>query len=384
MLIWIGLGIWQLYQNRHHLSKQLRCFGKDYSWSLLLIPFLLVFLSGSYSDDTTYWLERCRIKLPFLSLPFFFYWLPKISKKERILIFTLFIVVLVLSTLLVIGNYLLHFGELTSNLKQGIPIPTPIHHIRYSLLIGIACLFAFLIYIRNDSPNILPRNLFLYIAIYLFLLIHVFAVRNGIVCLYAAISILWFYNVVILKQPRFRVAIGILLFPIIAYLLVPSLRSRINFMINDLKQVGSEEFVNYSDAERIHSMGIGLELFSQHPIFGTGAGDLKMEMATIHAERYNRSSFLMPHNQFISTFAGTGIIGGLLFILSMVVPYKWKSRYKDPYFSMSYWVLLISFLFENTIETSVGVAIFLFFILVNLRTLTPPLSLAESAGIRPE
>ena len=378
MFIWIGLGIWQMAAHRSGLKTQLRFFIKDLSWSFLLIPFILVFITGSYSDDTTYWLERCRIKLPFLTLPFFFFWLPSITRKERVLIYLLFIVIVALSTLGVLTNYLFHFSEYTKNLNQGIPIPTPIHHIRFSLLIGIACLSSFLIYAKNESPAALPRKIFLYLSIYLFFTIHVLAVRNGIVCLYGTVFVLWAYDVFVLKNRRFRLAIAIFLVPLFAYLALPSMQSRINFMVRDLGQIGTTEFINFSDAERLHSMVIGLEIFSEHPLVGTGAGDLKSEMAAIHAERYNRSSFLMPHNQWISVFAGTGLIGGLLFIAAFLVPYLYQQRFRDPYFTIAYWMLMISFFFENTIETSVGVAIVLFFFLVNLRTLTPELTTSES------
>jgi ABC-type xylose transport system permease subunit len=40
---------------------------------LLIALFLVYLLTGFYSDDTGYWVDRCRMKLPFLALPLGFH-----------------------------------------------------------------------------------------------------------------------------------------------------------------------------------------------------------------------------------------------------------------------------------------------------------------------
>ena len=107
---------------------------------LALLPFIVVslhfflVLSGVFYplSDAGYLLERLRIKVPFLGLPFVFYLLPAFPERYYNLIWTFLLVLLGITSLGIAANYFLHQEQINLMIRQGQPMPMPCNHIRYS------------------------------------------------------------------------------------------------------------------------------------------------------------------------------------------------------------------------------------------------------------
>jgi len=113
-----------------------------------------------------------------------------------------------------------------------------------------------------------------------------------------------------------------------------------------------------------------MEICKKNLWVGTGAGDLKTEVHKIYDERFpDIKSKKMPHNQFLSVSAGSGIIGLAIFILAFFFPLFYKKIKPDALFLSLHLIIFASFITENTIENSVGVAFYVFFLLLGIHFL---------------
>ena len=87
-----------------------------------------------------------------------------------------------------------------------------------------------------------------------------------------------------------------------------------------------------------------MQIGNKNPLFGIGAGDLKQEMRNEFQQKYPEiQKPKMPHNQFISVYAGTGIFGLTLFLFAFFFPLWYKRNYYDVLFSTIHVILFFSF-----------------------------------------
>ena len=82
---------------RKDMVKTLAAVLDRPAWWILTLLFLIVLYGGLYSDDTTYWLSRLRLKIPFLLFPFGFYLFPSLSRHLFYRIHYLLVLVMVSS-----------------------------------------------------------------------------------------------------------------------------------------------------------------------------------------------------------------------------------------------------------------------------------------------
>ena len=339
--------------------------------SLMLFLVLVGFL---YSTDINYGFERLVLKLPFLGLPFAFYCLPRLNKRAYMGLFYFLIVLLFISNIGIGIHYLHHFDAINEGLIYGRPIPTPRNHVRYSLLLNLAIVAgAILLYSRYYFVKSSEKWLILFITLFNFGFLHVLAVRSGLLILY--ISLVLGVLSLIFLQKKFFLGIGlgaiIVLIPIIAYQTIPSFQTKISYATWEYKELLSDRVVSGSDNGRIHSLQVGWALFKAHPLIGVGAGDLRKEVHAKYTQLYpEKSQSLMPHNQFLSVAAGSGMLGLLIFIVAFFYPLLANKNFKDPFFLMLFFTFFLSFMVENTLENSIGIGFFCLFLCMGLSFLT--------------
>jgi hypothetical protein len=86
-------------------------------------------------------------------------------------------------------------------------------------------------------------------------------------------------------------------------------------------------------------------------------------------EHFNKDTFIMPHNQFVSVLAGSGLIGLFLHLMAVMWPVIKNRAYRIEYFASVSIIIFVSLMVENTLETSIGVAFYLYFTLLGLNYL---------------
>lgn len=334
-----------------------------YSFFLLLL--LMPAISGFWSADQGFWLERTRVRLPFLVLPWAFANLPPLAPRHTRVLCDVLVWALVLICIGVGINFWLHYDAIMDGMSRGQPIPVPRHHIRFSLMLatgiiagGWRCM--------SLAPSPYRRVLGLAV-VFLFIFIHVLSVRSGLASLYAALI----FSTLRFAWRSRRWVFGLsavatlILAGWLAFRFIPSLTQRVEYMFWDWGQFRENKGVNYSDAERWVSLKVGWQLWQEHPLLGVGAGDLRNETARLTAENfphYARTPKL-PHNQFLYILAGTGLVGLAFSLLAFLAPMLFGRYRHDPLFLAFQIMVLVSFLVEYTIETSAGVAWYLFYTL---------------------
>jgi O-antigen ligase len=98
-------------------------------------------------------------------------------------------------------------------------------------------------------------------------------------------------------------------------------------------------------------------------LFGVGTGDGKQEMQIMYEKTnsvLNTEWRLGSHNEFLSTWVKTGMVGFLIFMIAFLYPLSQKKNWNFIYISF-FLIAGISFLAENTLETQPGVTFFGFF-----------------------
>lgn len=341
-----------------------------WAWSGVLIVYLL---SGWNSSDSGIWWTRTQEKIPFLVLPWALYTAPAMSDRFYKTLLSLFVGIATLSAVVVGVNFLLEYQEVVEQYLHAKTIETPFSHIRYSLLLVVATISAAWLYgekwyIRWSAE----RYIYGVLAIFLFLFLHVLSVRSGLLAMYAVIGFLVLRTAILHR--RWKQA-GILMLivitvPVLAYLLVPTFHNKVTYTLKDLRLSGTEEGYNFSDSRRIHSYIAAWHIIRTHPVAGVGIGDLQESVNVWYADYLPdmpENLRLMPHNQWLYTAAGAGLVGLCLLLLSLLWPW-WASGvgWHMPFGAIQV-AMWTSFLAEHTLEVQLGVAIFLPLLLLTLR-----------------
>ncbi|GAB5554108.1 MAG: hypothetical protein Sapg2KO_36990 [Saprospiraceae bacterium] len=364
---------------RPGLAQRWQAFIKAPHFYILLAYFFLTFWGIGGLEDTSYWLSRLRIKLPFLILPLAFFFLPRPSNRALDGLLYFLVGLLVLTSLGVLINYLLDFEAINKLIKQGQTLPLPCNHVRFSLLLAFGVLIAMYLYFQKYYWK-WPWEKYLQLgaALFLFAFIHVLSVRSGIVVVYATLFLLVIRY--IFKTGRWLLGAGVLLamaaFPFLAYQTMPSLRAKVDYVKYDLfmYQHGHED-AKLSDSARWISLKIGWDIFKAHPVVGTGVGNFKSAVQNHYEQNYPAISPLerkMPHNQFLSVLGATGVLGFLLFLGVFLLPIFYQENHQHWLLLGFYLIIFLSFMVENTIENAMGVGFFIYYLLHLLLRFTKP------------
>jgi O-antigen ligase len=384
---------------RESLKENFKAYRQYRAWLAVSIPFLIVLVSWGWSGDLDYTLERLRIKLPFLVLPFAFASMPPLRKREVYTILYFLLVIMSIISAYVLVNFIANYDAVMADLGRGGHLPTPSNHIRFSLMLALTILGGIALWVDNFSfkndnhehpgPPIprsrdkfrnpqsrgvgtssLIRNL---LTLFLFAFIHVLSVRSGLVSLYIALLALgaWF----VLVKKRYLLGLvgiaGVVALPMVAYFAVPSFKAKVDYARWDYLQFKQGIGSDYPDSERFASMKVGIDIGREHPLLGIGAGDLEQEVK----RRYETGlagnyKLKMPHNQLVTIFAGTGLVGLAVFMVAFFFPLFYRKNWRNPLFLALHAVIFSSFFVENTIENNFGVSLYLFFLLVGLNFLS--------------
>ncbi len=381
MICLIAMSVFELDLEKKHslqLNSQLRSnwqtFISNKAYLAVTLFFFLILITGIYSADMKYLLERLRIKLPFLLLPFAFASMSSLKEKEYLSIFYFFLFLLFGSAILVGFGYWQNYETITENLGKGQPIPTPVNHIRFSLMMAFSIIGGIVLYFRNFYWKwAWEKWLILGIVGFLFFFIHVLSVRSGILVLYASLLFLSLRYAFLQKKYFLGAAsvIVLLCIPAIAYNSIEGFKQKVDYTIWDWQQYYYDLPLRSSDASRLISFKVGLEICQKEKWLGVGAGDLRKEVHQIYDQRFPEiKDKKMPHNQFISVCAGMGMIGLAVFMLAFFFPLFYKKIKSDALFITLHLIIFASFFTENTIENSVGVGFYVFFLLLGIHFLS--------------
>jgi len=356
-------------------NKRIRDFIKNRYYLSVTIIFVLFAISGLWSENTEYFLNRMRIKLPFLFLPYAFFAAPRIDKKKMKNLMYFFIGILSFSALWSIILFLMDYEHFIEIYGKGQILPTPIHHIRYSILISFAVLFAVYLALAR-SMHLIQKEKYILTstAILLSIYLHLLAVRSGLLSLYLMGAALFLYLAFQQKYRKWAIALAsaMVLLIIISVVFIPTVRNKIGYMKYSLELFEKNENIrDLSDSRRLGSIYAGISLTKEHPILGVGIGDIMDETNQYLDTHYPELTELelLPHNQYLLSSASLGIPAMIIFILCTMLPVFYMGGHKDLLLPASNLMFFGSFMVEHTIESQIGVAVYIFILLFCMKFL---------------
>lgn len=352
-------------------SKDSITVKRPISVLFFFIVFFQVLFSGINSTDIQGWSHHLILKLPFFILPLAFYLIKPFNMTEVIRIHIWLIFVLFISSLPVLHHYFQNKEELLRLLGMGQAIPTPIEHVKYSMMNAYAAVSGLIIgiYYRNKLPA-WTLCLVWFCTGWGLLYMHILAVRTGLVIAYASILILLALWIIQHFSMKAALLLPILFIGVIWCMIqsIPSLQTKISYMKYDWKMYSNNTGTLYSDSDRMESLKIGWNLFIEHPISGAGIGDLSAEVHKLYKDQQKPELYKLPHSQIIHQMAGSGLIGLTLLLIGFYGPYFMAHIRPTVFLSFLYLNYSLSFLVENSLERSASIAFFLLFALISLQT----------------
>ncbi len=380
MWLFVVAGLWQaaLEARAKHDQKRFSVAGMFFLYferwfrrpELFLLSLLFLFpaLSGLWSEDTAFWWVRTRVRIPFFVLPMAFANVPVLPRRYVQGVIYLLFWVLFFTHAGVLINFALHYDDIMAGLGQGLPVPVPRNHIRFSMMSASAVLLGGWLWADRYFWVHRFERYFLGVAVLLLAVsLHILAVRSGMAVLYAGLLLTVFWLVFREHSRVYGVVAMVLLvaMPVIAWQTVPSFRKRVHYMMYDWTEYRRGAGNLYSDAQRWISLEAGVAVWRKHPLLGAGFGDLPAEIKAYLEARHPlyAEQFKLPHNQFVYLLAATGLLG-LFFQLAGMTACWFTGPHRRLY---PFWVMQVvlwtSFLVEYTLETAVGAAFYLFFTL---------------------
>lgn len=340
---------------------------------ILTSLFFICLLSSIFSSDYNYFVERMRTKLPFLFLPFAFSVLKPFSEKKFYSLLAFFLLVLTISSFGVAVNYFLHFNQVTESYKSAQVMPTPIGHIHFSLMTAFAIIIGIFLFSKNFYLKFRgERTLILIATLFLFIFIHILAVRIGLLALYCGLfgMAMWYIFYENKYLPGVLFSILIVLSPFLAYESIPTFKNKIDYARYDLAMY-SKEGANpgeFSDGGRIYSYKLGWLIAKKNLLWGVGYCDIENEMNDSYEKYYPEiEKKLLPHNQFLLFFSSMGIIGLFWMVLVFLFPIFYKKNYKNILLLGFILIMSVAFSVESYIEVQIGTAFYLVFLLLILQ-----------------
>lgn len=354
----IGVGPIKTFQN----------FARNPVLLSISLVFLLYLLSGVQSSNNEYWLERLRVKIPFLVVPLAIAGLPALSKNTLQRILAFFLGIATISAIIVASLYLMRYDYYTSNYITGTVMPTPLNHIRYSLILAFAVATGcWLLYSKWNKDKKWVQVLISLAALFILAFLHVLAVRSGLLAVYLVL-LYWFVFLLFSgRKLTFTLSIALLVGAGLwaAFSFVPTLKNKVAYAKYDMEHfLKGEVNTDFSDAKRLASIHTGWAVGRKYPVTGVGIGDIKESMEFEYRKHYPDlvDNDPLPHNQFVLIFASMGLIGLLVFFWSIGAPLLLPGAMRDPLLITFLLVSIPSLLTETTFETQLGVTFYITFL----------------------
>lgn len=369
-IFYIRLRPFQIRINADFLSNINR-FIADRSYFIITFVFWVSLFSVFNSKDTSTWWFFTSMKLPFVLFTFALFCLPAFTKEVFQKLILVFVLILFISSFKVLIPFFEEPASLRAIILKGQSIPTPVDHIKYSLFLSFGIIAGILVLFNRTNLIFKGEKIILTLILaYLFIFIHLIAVRSGIIILYVNLAI-YFLNLFLSKKRYLLSGLAALILislPVVAYLSLPTFRAKVQYSIKDYQMSSQNKEMAYSDGERLRSYQIGWELFESNPITGVGVGDVFKEYADLYEIKYfTKNPTYLPHNQFLTMAVSTGVVGLMFFTLSFFFPFAYRGAWTDPFLKALFVLILLSFMVENTIERQYSVGFYLVFLVMGLK-----------------
>lgn len=338
------------------------------SFSLLYFIYLICL---SYSENLKYGVEDLETKLSLLIFPVILSTQDReiLTRKEGFRILISFVSGCFIGSLLLLGHS--WYNEAWNKIPEAFyygNLSWFFHSTYLSMyLVFAVAIIAWMIIFRKRRLKPIVKILLLVLSIYFLLLIVLLSSKAGLISLivvslfFSSILIIkkrnWITGVTILITSLLTLYLGLLFFPLASLRIITARRSV--SQANVLKSSRVE-----STAERIHIWRAGWEIVKEHPLTGTGTGDVKDELLIKYRKNNIKPAYekrLNAHNQYLQTFIATGIFGFLALLLMIFLPVISSFRREQFLYLIFLLIFALNIMFESMLEVQAGVVFYAFF-----------------------
>lgn len=379
MILLVMLGI------SHWLKKTPKGIaGKPLPFYMMAATFLILIPSWFYSDNHDYLFEKWQIAIPYLLLPLAFTQIPRMSERRFFLLYEFYFLCALGISLIAFGYYLTHQELVNQMYLESKVMPTLMsHHPTLSLMLVLATYISYWLYqSKRFYKHRFEKNLFAIGGIFLFIFVHIFSVRSGLLALYVVLLleiIKWIY-----QKRQFKKAllagISLMLIGAATLFLSPTVSNKLANTTQDLNNYQNKGSANnQSLSSRMISYENAIRIAKESNIwFGCGLGDINDLNNQIFQKDYpDVSKPIIPHNQFLFYLAAIGITGVLAFTVFFYFPFFYHKAYQDSLLFVHFVIISIGFQFESPLESQVGTAFTLLFLLLPLHKMFGPKSFSS-------
>lgn len=120
----------------------------------------------------------------------------------------------------------------------------------------------------------------------------------------------------------------------------------------------------HSVMQRLEFWKAACGIIRDHFLIGVGTGDVKQAFESEYVKinsSLDETHRLRAHNQYLTFFVSTGIIGLIWFLVALFYPVCSGGRWKEPVYVSLIIIVGLSCITEDTLETQAGVTFFIFF-----------------------
>lgn len=358
--------------NKSEVISNIQLYKSSFIFFILLFVWQLI--SVAWSTDMSNGMEAIEHRVFYLIAPLLFFLVKKWPSNKLIKTFILsnFLICVFCFCYLIYFfiDQKMYFIEKTIN--EGITAQTfryityhsganfivfDVHRLYFSFSLLSSLLFL------HFKGKVIRNNLFRYLVASMFTLV-IFMLQSKIAIILLVVLLFYItYKKFTQSNTKKR---AIILFVFMVIMSLGFYLTKIRFY-QSVKQIGTiTENKEGSLTERFQYARCSLELIGEAPFFGYGIGDIN-HVVKEKLIKYNYTTLLErgvydPHNEFLKTYIGTGIIGFLLFLGIFVSVFR-KAYYDKNFLLLVYigFVLIIC-LIEPFLSRQAGILPVLFFI----------------------
>jgi O-antigen ligase len=337
---------------------------------LLSLSGVFLFLFLPQSDNISYGWNRIELRGALLALCIAFASMKELTKKQFLCLMILYVLLSVSFVTYVLYGYILDFETINQRYLHAQVMPTPLNHVRFSLMVAMAAYISYIIVYHEFIKEKWATILMVFATLYLITFLHIYAVRSGLLAIYVLL-IFEVLRMWILQKNRWPMFLligvsSITLFTSIA--LFPTLTNKIKDTRADIITYQNKTYPNYSSlTTRLISFDAAIHQFKEHPLVGCGIGDIKDASDAYFRKNYPTiDTPILPHNQFLFFLAATGIIGLCIFVATFYAPLWFVKARQNKLLLAQYLILGVAFMTEPMLETQLGMAFSIIFILIPL------------------
>ena len=341
---------------------------EDKRYPIFVLTLILVAVTGLlFSTNTQSGLATIESLIPLFALSFIIFSCEKLIDSKviqySIISFVAGVVALNLSSLFFISYDLWDPVNLQSNIILANNLIVKIHPVFLSLYISFCIFFLIDQFFPIDTANRQKTGWLIFSLVVLVIYLIWINSRTGIFVFFVGALYYTFHK---FKGRRRLISFSLLFLILILIFTIPFSRERfLNAPLRVLQGKVStitHDSNTYTLIARKQILDCSIELLKGPEFFyGFGTGDFRDEIRECYLSKgynYAYRENLDSHNEYLAQLHRHGIVGLFLFVMLLVIPFRYALKNKSPLLSVFVILFALTAMFENVFSAQKGVTFF--------------------------